>query len=86
MPNSVYYNNRVCMLSCSVMSDSFTTPWTVAHQTPLSMECPRKEYWNRLSFPPPGDLPNPGFEPMSPASPALAGRFFTNEAPGKPSL
>ena len=82
MPNSVYYNNRVCMLSCLVMSDSFTTLWTVAHQTPLSMECPRQEYWNRLSFPPPGDLPNPEIFP----SPALAGRFFTNEPPGKTSL
>ena len=38
----------------------------------------RQEYWSRLPFPPPGDLPDPGIEPMSLASPALAGRFFTN--------
>ena len=38
------------------MSDSFTTPWIVAYQTPLSMEFPRLEYWSGLSFPSPGDL------------------------------
>ena len=48
-------------------------PWTVVHQAPLSMEFSR----NALPFPPPGDLPNPGIEPMSLASPALAGRFST---------
>ena len=42
---------------------------------------PRQEYWSRLPFPPPGDLPNPGIERTSPA---LAGRFFTTEPPGKP--
>ena len=47
----------------------FMTPWTVACQVPLSMEFPRQEYW--LSFPSPGDLPNPGIEPTSPVSPAL---------------
>ena len=45
---------------------------------------PRQEYWNGLPYPFPGDLPNPRIEPMSPASPALAGRFFTTELPGKP--
>ena len=43
----------------------------VAHQTPLSMGFCRQEYWNGLSFPPPGNLPNPGIEPASPESPAL---------------
>ena len=43
----------------------------------------RQEYWRRLPFPPPGDLPDPGIEPTSPASPALAGEFFTTEPPGK---
>ena len=47
----------------------FMTPWTVACQVPLSMGFPRQEYW--LSFPSPGDLPNPGIEPTSPVSPAL---------------
>ena len=46
----------------------FATSWSVAHQVPLSMEFPRQEYLNGLPFPPPGDLPNPGIEPMSPAS------------------
>ena len=57
--------------------------WTVAHQAPLSMEFPRQEYWNRLPFSSPGDLPDPGIELTSPA---LAGRFFTTEPPGKPIL
>ena len=64
------------LFSCQVMSDSFVTPWTVAHQTPLSMGFPRQEYWSGLPFPSPGDLPNPGIEP---ASPAMAGGFFTAE-------
>ena len=54
------------MVSCSVVSDSATL-WTVAHQAPLSMEFSRQEYWSGLPFPSPGDLPNPGIEPMSPA-------------------
>ena len=60
------------------------TTWTVAHQAPLSMGFPRQEwvYWSGLSFPPPGDLPNPGIEPVSPA---LGGRFFTTEPPGMAS-
>jgi len=51
--------------------------WTIAHQAPLSMEFSRQEYWSRLPFPTPGDLLNPGIEPLSLASPALAGGFFT---------
>ena len=69
------------MLSCPVVSDSFATPRTVPHQALLSMGFPRQEYWSGLSFPSPGDLPNPGIKPMSPA---LAGGFFTTELPGKP--
>ena len=49
----------------------FVTLWTVAHQAPLSMGFSRQEYWSGLPFPPPGDLPNPGIEPMLPAAPAL---------------
>ena len=52
---------------CSVMSDSFATPWTAALQAPLSMEFSRQEYWSGLPFPSPGDLPTPGIEPGSPA-------------------
>ena len=55
----------------------FVTPWTVSCQAPLSMEFSRKEYWSGLQIPTPGDLPNPEMEPISLASPALAGRFFT---------
>ena len=60
----------------------FVTPWTVAHQAPLSMGFPREEHWSGLPFPSPGDLTDPGIEP---ASPALAGRFFPTEAPGEPA-
>ena len=65
------------------MPNSFVTPWTVACQAPLSMGFPRQEYWSGLPFPSPGDLPNPGTEPVSPA---LAGRFFTIEPEGKSFL
>ena len=65
------------------MSNS-VTPWTVAHQAPLSIGFSRQKYWSRLPFPPPGDLPDPGIKPASLVSPALAGRFFTTEPPGNP--
>jgi len=51
---------------------------------PLSMEFSRQKYWSGLPFPPPEDLPDPGIEPTSPVSPALAGGFFTPESLGKP--
>ena len=54
------------LLSRSVMSDS-AIPWTVAHQAPLSMGFSRQEYWSGLPVPSPGDLPDPGTEPRSPA-------------------
>ena len=46
---------------------TLVTPWTVAHQAPLSMGFSRQEYWSGLPFPSPGDLPDPGIEPRSPA-------------------
>ena len=49
----------------------FATPWTVAHQAPLSMGFSRQEYWSEYPCPPPEDLPNPGIELLSPASPVL---------------
>ena len=64
------------------MSDSAIL-WAVAHHAPLSMEFSRQEYWSELPFPTPGDLPNPRIKSMSPASPVLAGRFFTTVSPGK---
>ena len=59
---------------------TLVTQWTVAHQTPLSRGFPRQEHWSGLTFPSLGDLPNPGIEPWSLLSPALAGRFFTTTA------
>ena len=61
----------------------FVTPWTIEHQTPLSMEFSRQEYWSGLPFLPPGDLPSPGIESTSPA---LAGAFFNTEPSGKPII
>ena len=45
---------------------TLATPWTVAHQAPLSMGFSSEEYWSRLPFPSPGNLPDPGIEPRSP--------------------
>ena len=64
------------------MSDCFVTPRTVAHRAPLSVGFSRQEYWTGLPFPSPGDLPDPGIEPVSPAW--QADRFFTTELPRKP--
>ena len=61
----------------------FGTPWTVAHQAPLSMGFSRQEYWSGLPFPSPGDLPHPGIEPRSPTLQADA---LTSEPPGKPLI
>ena len=58
----------------------YTTLWTVAHQAPLSTGFPKQEYWSESPFPPSGDVPDPGMEPVSPA---LACGFFTTEPPGK---
>ena len=58
----------------------FATPWTVAHQAPPSMGFSRQEYWSGVPCPSPGDLPNPGIEPRSPALPADT---LTSEPPGK---
>ena len=62
-----------CVLS-HISQQLFATPWTVAHQAPLSMGFSRQEYWSGLPCPPPEDLPDLGIEPTSPA---LAGGFFT---------
>ena len=68
----------VCAWSLSRVQ-LFATTWTVARQASLSMGFPGQECWSGLPFPPPGDLANPGIEPASPASPALAGGFFPAE-------
>ena len=66
---------------CSAMTVIFVTPW--ARQAPLSMGS-QQEYWSGSPFPSPGELPNSGIKPTSPAAPALAGKFFIPEPPGKP--
>ena len=72
------------MSVCSVMSNSLQPHGlTVAHQAPLSMEFSRQEDWSGFPFPFPGDLPDPGIEPVSPVSPTLTGGFFTTAPPGK---
>ena len=58
----------------------FATPWTVAYQASQSMEFSRQEYWNGLPFPSPGDIPDPGIKPVSPALQADA---LLSEPPGK---
>ena len=73
----------VCLLNLSLHYDQlfsrvqlFVIPWIIAPNGSLSMEFSREEYWSGLPFPPLGDLPNPGIEPASLASPILAHRFF----------
>ena len=62
---------------CAKSLQSCLTPWTAAHQVPLSVRLSRQEYWNGLPFPPPGDLPDPGTELETLMSSALADRVFT---------
>ena len=79
----VSINHSVCVcvfVSCLVVSDS-ANPWTVARQASLFMEFSRQEYRSGLLFPSPGNLPNPGIEPRSPA---LQEDSLPSEPPGKP--
>ena len=69
-------------VTLSVVSDS-ATPWTGACQAPLSVEFSRQEYWSGWPFPFPGDLPDPGIKPVSPA---LQADSLPSEPPGKPSV
>src|SRR5574341_1234605 len=62
----------------------FATPWTVAHQDPLSLGFSRQEYWSGLPCPPPGNLPHPGTEPTSPVSSALQVDSLPTLPPWKP--
>ena len=78
----------VCVCVCVCVCEKwlsrvrlFATPWIVARQDPLSMGFSRQEYWSGLPFPSPGDLPNPGIEP---GSPALQADALSSEPPGKP--
>ena len=71
------------MCACELLSCArfFATPWTVTLQASLSMGFSRQEYWSGLPFPPPGDLPNPGIKPQSPA---LQADPLPSQPPGKP--
>ena len=67
--------HALCVSACVLSHiQLFATPWTLAHQPPLSMGFPKQEYWSGLPFLTPGGLPNSGIKA---ASPALAGRFLT---------
>ena len=70
-----------CLTLCDPMDCS--PPASYVYRSPMSKGLSRHEYWSGLPFPFPGDLPDPGIKS---ASPALAGRFFTTELPGKPNL
>ena len=73
----------ICAMLCLVAQSCLTLCdlWAVAHQTPLSIEFSRQEYWSGLPFPTPEDLPDPGLEPRSPA---LQANSVLSEPPGKP--
>ena len=73
----------VCLVthSCSTLCDPMDCS---PPQAPLSMGLFRQEYWGGWPFPPPGNLPDSGIKPVSSASPALVGAFFTTEPPEKP--
>ena len=73
----------VCVLSRVQL---FAAPWTVASQASLCMEFSRQEYWSGLPFRTPRNIPDPGIQPVTLASPALSGRFFTTVPPEKPTL
>ena len=77
----LFFSNGIHMLFLSHLW-FLVTPWTVAHQAPLSMGFSKQGYWSGLPFPPPRHLDDPGIEPTSPASPALAGGVFPTEPSG----
>ena len=77
------YLNRLLLFRCFRRVQLFVTPWTVAHQAPLSMGFSRQEYWSGQPFPSLGALPDPGIEPWSPA---LQVDFLLSEPRGKPNL
>ena len=81
LENVIQSNTHLVVVQSLSLVWLFATPWTIAHQAPLSMGFSRQEYWSGLPCPSPGDLPDPG---INPSSPALAGGFFTAEPPGNP--
>ena len=86
LPTAFQASVCVCTHACTAVSQLFATPWTVAHQAPLSMEFSRQEYPDRLPFPSPGDLPDPGIEVMSLASATLTGGLSNLQPPSPDRL
>ena len=82
-PHFVLQLFRRSMLTHFSRVQLFSTLWTVAHQAPLSIGFSRQEHWSGLLLLPPGDLPDPGIQPTSLMSPALAGGIFTTNATWK---
>ena len=78
--NWTRFFKEVLVTQCVIL---FATPWTVAHQAPLSLGFSRQEYWSGMSFPFPADFPNPGIEPESPA---LQANSLPSKLPGKPYI
>ena len=80
------FNTQLSVVGGLVTKSCLTlvTPWTIAHQVPLSMGFSRQEDWSGLPCPPPGDLPSPGIKPASPASPALQVDSLLTEPRGEP--
>ena len=82
MSDTVFAFRKLCGGLVSRSCPILVTPWTVAHQAPLSVGFPRQEYWNGLPFPSPGYLPDQGIEPKSPA--LQADFFLPSELQGIP--
>ena len=82
-PPHVYPNSTALKVKVKSLSrvQLFVTPWTVAYQAPPSMGFSKQEYWSGFPFPSPGDLPDPG---ITPGSPAVQADALTSEPPGKP--
>ena len=80
--NWICYERLACVLVISRFScdQLFVTPWTVAYQALCPWGFSSQEYWSRLPCPPPGEVSDPGIEPIPLMSPALADRFFTTSA------
>ena len=78
--NLVPTNYVLCVLSCFSCVWLFVTLRTIACQAPLSVGFSRHEYWSEFPCPPPGNLPDPGIEPLFLMSPTLAGKFFITNA------
>ena len=81
-PPGKWTHISIVSVSRSVVPDSFATPWTAAHQARLSMRFSRQGYWSGLPLPSPGDFPNPGIKPRSPA---LQADSLLTELQGKPT-